>query len=533
LGVPAAALAQTAVRINAGGWSLAATDTDPGWIGDRYTRSDSALASTWKAIDVTGVARPAPLAVYRSSRYSTDAMGFGYTVGTLQPGQLYAVTLHFAESYFTAAGQRVFDVSLNGVPVLTGFDIFAAAGRADAAVTRTFFAVARDAGTIQVQFTPGPAGRASVNGIEVVPAPAARTVAVETWTQTSLASPQDLANAPTLLGGATIYSEADRFEGPANLAGNVVSRLIARFAAPVTGPYRFWVTADQKAMAWIAPDAPDFAGRPPICQVTTPPPPLPGQWDTYAEQASAPLILQAGRTYYLMAIQADGDGNGVNHLSVGWTLPDLTVERPIRGTWLVLTPPAIVSLSAARLEGGTGAQHVLSWSVSNATACSASTTPADLFWTGPRSEVGGSQVVAPAKTTTYRLTCTGVNGVASTAETTVTVGPPILPGVTRNPRAVQFVASADHDRRLPDGTPVVTGYRFEVYMAGATAPFHTIAIGKPTPGDGALVTYDFSSTIAAWPLPGGTYEARVAAVGPHGTGTSTPSNPFDVDRGTY
>jgi len=96
-----------------------------------------------------------------------------------------------------------------------------------------------------------------------------------------------------------------------------------------------------------------------------------------------------------------------------------------------------------------------------------------------------------------------------------------------NPTTLVFTPSADHDARLPDGRLKVASYRFDVYSVGASAPFQSTNLGRPTPGSDGSISYDFSSAIAAWPLPGGNYEARVAAVGPEGTAASTPSNPFN------
>ena len=59
---------------------------------------------------------------------------------------------------------------------------------------------------------------------------------------------------------------------------------------------------------------------------------------------------------------------------------------------------------------------------------------------------------------------------------------------TTNPEA-EFVASADHNTTLPDGRPALTDYVFEIYNIGASAPFHTIPLGKPTPGAGGLIQY--------------------------------------------
>lgn len=619
--LPWAAAAQTDVRVNAGGSAVAATGTTPAWMADRYFSGTSGTSSTTNAIDVTGVTNPAPQAVYRTSRYTASTSGLRYTIPGLVPGKKYAVNLHCSENSFSAAGARQFNVRINGLQVLTNFDIFAAAGRRNKAVVRTFHATSSAAGTIEVLLTLGSTGNPSINGIELVPVPAptsTRVTSVEVWTKRALTTPQQLANAPALLGDAPIYAERDLFEGPVNIYGNFVSRQITKFLAPMSGTYRFWIAADQKAMLWISPDAPNFVNRAPICKVMTAPPPLRRQWGKYAEQASAPLSLEGGRTYYLMAIQTEADGNNINHLSVGWMLPGGTYERPIPGSRLILTPPMAMSMSASPASIRAGAGSVLAWGVSNATGCSASAVPAQAAWTGPKSHTGGRQTVTPAQTTAYTLICTGVNGVGRTVQTTVAVVPPlsmlftaapttvvagapttltwsvsnaascsasaspavaqwsggksatggtqvVTPSVStaftltcvpsdgspsasssvtvtvvpdngaviRNPRRVEFLPSADHNARLPDGTPVVANYSFEIYMTGATAPFHTINLGKPAPGTDGIIRYDFSSTVPAWPLPGGIYEARVAAVGPNGSGRSSVSNRFDFNLSVY
>ena len=60
----------------------------------------------------------------------------------LTPAGSYTVRLDFAEIYWTAAGQRLFNVSINGQQVLTNFDIFATAGGKDIAIAETFTATA-------------------------------------------------------------------------------------------------------------------------------------------------------------------------------------------------------------------------------------------------------------------------------------------------------------------------------------------------------------------------------------------------------
>lgn len=95
-----------------------------------------------------------------------------------------------------------------------------------------------------------------------------------------------------------------------------------------------------------------------------------------------------------------------------------------------------------------------------------------------------------------------------------------------NPRIAEFDPSADHWTDLGGGGPAVLRYELGVYMVGASAPFTTLDMGKPSPEADGKIRYDFSSSVSGWPLPGGSYEARVAAVGPEGSALSEPSNPF-------
>ena len=89
-----------------------------------------------------------------------------YTIPGLTAGTQYSVLLHFAETYFTAAGQREFDVAINGTSVLTNLDIYATVG-ANAALEKTFTATANSSGDIVIAFSGGAANQPVVSGIEV------------------------------------------------------------------------------------------------------------------------------------------------------------------------------------------------------------------------------------------------------------------------------------------------------------------------------------------------------------------------------
>jgi Di-glucose binding within endoplasmic reticulum. len=76
------------------------------------------------------------------------------------------VVLKFAEIYFTAAGQRIFNVSINGTKVLSNFDIVTAAGGALKAIDKTFPITVTN-NQINIVFTPGSADLPKVSAIQI------------------------------------------------------------------------------------------------------------------------------------------------------------------------------------------------------------------------------------------------------------------------------------------------------------------------------------------------------------------------------
>jgi hypothetical protein len=88
-----------------------------------------------------------------------------YRIGGFTPGSSRSVTLYFAETANTAAGQRSFDVIINGNTVLSDFDIFADAGGEYIAVQHTFATTANSSGQVVIQFVTGSAGSPLVNAI--------------------------------------------------------------------------------------------------------------------------------------------------------------------------------------------------------------------------------------------------------------------------------------------------------------------------------------------------------------------------------
>ena len=141
--------------INAGGASAGL------FAADGYYSGGNTYATT-TTIDTSGVSNPAPQAVYQTERYGN----FSYTLPNLIPGAHYTVRLHFAEIFWNSSGKRVFNVALNGQPVLSNFDIYATAGGANKAVIEPFTTTADANGQIAIQFSTV-VDNAKVSGIEV------------------------------------------------------------------------------------------------------------------------------------------------------------------------------------------------------------------------------------------------------------------------------------------------------------------------------------------------------------------------------
>ena len=92
-----------------------------------------------------------PQSVFQTERFGE----FTYTLSGFTAGRAATATLFFEESFWSAAGQRRFNVVINGATVLTAFDIFAAAGGANRAIARTFNTTANASGQVVIQFARG------------------------------------------------------------------------------------------------------------------------------------------------------------------------------------------------------------------------------------------------------------------------------------------------------------------------------------------------------------------------------------------
>ena len=143
-----------AIRINAGGALHIDADGDP-WMADVYFTGGFAYSTT----DTIAGTTEQPL--FRTERVGLPPFSYSIPVAA---DDTYTVNLHFAELIYEAAGERVFDVSAEGILQIDDLDLFATAGYLNAYV-RSFTVPVHD-GRLSLDFESS-VEYAKINAIEV------------------------------------------------------------------------------------------------------------------------------------------------------------------------------------------------------------------------------------------------------------------------------------------------------------------------------------------------------------------------------
>ncbi len=146
----------TNLSINSGGGATAP------FVADEDFNGGDVGAAVTTAISTNGVTNPAPQAVYQTSRIAP----FTYVLTGLEANATYTLRMHFAETFFTAANQRVFNIAVNGTPYLANFDIYKQAGAVNQALVEQTSAMADAYGQIIVQLMQGSQNTPQINGLE-------------------------------------------------------------------------------------------------------------------------------------------------------------------------------------------------------------------------------------------------------------------------------------------------------------------------------------------------------------------------------
>lgn len=145
-------------RINCGGGAVDDFVADTGFSG-------GSTFSTTHPIDTSFLNTPVPpQQVLQDERFGAS---FSYRIGGFVPGSFHTVTCFFSENFFNAVGQRVFNVTINGVPFLTNFDIINNTGAMFKAIQQNFGINADSNGEYFLQFT-GVVNNAKVDAIQII-----------------------------------------------------------------------------------------------------------------------------------------------------------------------------------------------------------------------------------------------------------------------------------------------------------------------------------------------------------------------------
>jgi hypothetical protein len=151
------AVVQDELRINCGGSDVGEWVKDYGFSGKTKTYGVS------RKIKNTGIV---PQNVMRRVRGVFAPNVLEYRFAQVPPGE-YVVYLYFADIYAPGQGQARFDVQIQGVRVLAGFDVNGAASGFDRAIVKGFRVTVGGDG-LQLKFKPRKGG-AYINAIEVLP----------------------------------------------------------------------------------------------------------------------------------------------------------------------------------------------------------------------------------------------------------------------------------------------------------------------------------------------------------------------------
>jgi PKD repeat protein len=172
-------------RVNAGGGEIDATDGSPAnWLADnsdtvgtgssvRSGGNVAGWADPWDGQRDASLAASAPSELFSSERWAPQ----GYTF-PVDPGTPLTLHLFFANNCdcTQSAGQRIFNVAIDGQNVMSNYDIVADVGN-KVGVMKSFDVTAPASGQVTVNLTNGSADNAVINGIEVDQTAAAPTQA--------------------------------------------------------------------------------------------------------------------------------------------------------------------------------------------------------------------------------------------------------------------------------------------------------------------------------------------------------------------
>ena len=155
------------IRIDMNTTGIVAPDAE-GRVFQSYTnyKLEGVLVQTSNTITNTNTG--APNGTSSQALYQNSVEGYYLDWHFAVPNGSYTIVLHYAETYWGSANQRVFDVYLEDTKVEDNFDIFVAAGNAQNRALTKKYNVAVTGNDLAVRFE-SEADRAAIRGIEIIP----------------------------------------------------------------------------------------------------------------------------------------------------------------------------------------------------------------------------------------------------------------------------------------------------------------------------------------------------------------------------
>ena len=240
------------------------------------------------------------------------------------------------------------------------------------------------------------------------------------WTGMAGTAVSALTGSPDYPNNPTGTELIATFEGPTDWADNYGTRLYGWLTPPQSGDYTFWIASDDGGELWLSTDA-DPANAVVIAHVASWT--NSQEWGKEAGQKSAAITLQAGRKYFIQALQKE-EGGGDN-VAVSWQGPGVAAQAVIKAEYVdTFALPPLQAFSPVPADGAVDAPQAgaLSWSAGekaqkhdvyfgeDKTAAAAADTKSPLYqgqqagtasvpaiWSGARPTTGGSMRSTPAR----------------------------------------------------------------------------------------------------------------------------------------
>lgn len=144
------------------------------------------------------------------------------------------------------------------------------------------------------------------------------------------------------------------FEARSGLGFDYAARMRGYLHPPTTGEYTFWIASDNSSDLWLSRNS-DPAGARRIACIGTGLSARPREWSRLSSQRSEPILLEAGKAYYIEAVHEQG--SGPDNLAVAWEGPSVE-QSVIDGRFLSPWGPDVNRRLAT---GTTGQTNGLVW----------------------------------------------------------------------------------------------------------------------------------------------------------------------------